>query len=293
MVRTADKEQTGIESLRAASTLVSSKRRSLFVCIGVLAVLCSCLDYFAPLNNNRVLYSDVITLTSAGLAFTVSLQIIHRQKLNGTFPRLFGFLGLGLGLWFVAEAIWDYFELVAGIDTPFPSIADAVWLAGYIPFFGFVFGMVKSFPGSSRMYRDLLIMLGVALAVIAYPLMSIFQQSDLHSTDGLIKFIVSSLYPISDVFLLVPTAMMFIRLRTGAFTFTPWAYLVLAVMLFVVGDIGFALFSAKGGMDDMLWIWDPLYQVGYLAIACSLIWHETFFTVNAKKILKAWQKANR
>ena len=209
---------------------------------------------------------------SAGFAFAVSLLIIFRQKLNGRFPRMFGLLSLGLGLWFAAECIWDYYELVAKIDTPFPSISDAFWLAGYVPFAGFAFGMVRTFPTNASTIKQLLIISAGGSLLIVYPMISIYQQSNLGDSTGLTKYVLSSLYPISDLFLIAPTALAFIRLRTGSLTFTPWEYLVIAIMLSIIGDIGFALFSAKGGMDNVLWIWDPFFQVEYLAIACSLIW---------------------
>ena len=275
-----------------AEIIAASKRRSLFASIGTFAFVCTCLDIFAPFGT-RTFYSDIINAATAGLAFAVSMLIIIRQKLNGSFPRMFGLLGLGLGLWFAAECIWDYYELNAKIDTPFPSIADAFWLAGYVPFAGFAFGMVRTFPTNSNTIKQLLILSAGGSLLILYPLISIYQQSNLADSNGLTKYAINSLYPISDLFLIAPTALVFIRLRTGAFTFTPWEYLVIAIMLSIVGDIGFALFTARGGMDDVLWIWDPFFQVEYLAIACSLIWYRSFFTVDTNKMLKKWQEANR
>jgi hypothetical protein len=66
--------------------------------------------------------------------------------------------------------------------------------------------------------------------------------------------------------------------------------------LFIIADAGFSYFVQAKGMDDWLWVWNPFYDVGYLAIACSLLWHKEFFTItiNEKKLVKAWwQEKNR
>lgn len=61
----------------------------------------------------------------------------------------------------------------------------------------------------------------------------------------------------------------------------------------VIADIGFTYSTSVAEMADMLWVWNPLYNVGYIAIASSLYWHKSFFTIDEKKLKKAWQEKNR
>jgi hypothetical protein len=58
-------------------------------------------------------------MRDCGLALSLSVQVIYRQELKDMLPHLYVSLGLGVGLWFIAEAIWAYYELVAAIETPF------------------------------------------------------------------------------------------------------------------------------------------------------------------------------
>ena len=51
---------------------------------------------------------------------------------------------MGLILWFIAELSWTYYELGLGIENPYPSPADAIWLAGYPFIIYFLFGISKA-----------------------------------------------------------------------------------------------------------------------------------------------------
>ncbi len=67
------------------------------------------------------------------------------------------------------------------------------------------------------------------------------------------------------------------------------------MMLSAIGDTGFA-FSTAYGPDSVqkdVWIWDILYNAGYLSIAAALFWHNRFFVFDEKREQKKWQKKNR
>jgi len=289
-VQQSTKSPTGLQ----IDFLIESKKRILLITLIGSSILCSSLTVIAPINSDRNFYSDILSVVTSGCALVFSLQIIYRQKVKGLFPRLYALVGLGVGLWFIAESIWMYYELVAGIETPFPSIADVFWLAGYVPFFYFLYGMLTNFLGMSRsMYLPLVIVSAIGIALLVDSLSSIYQEADLTTLDGTMTFIVSSAYPVADIFLIIPATAVFIQLRKGKLTSTPWAYLVVAPILFIIADIGFAHFTMIEGMNNLLWIWNPFYETAYVAIASSLFWHREFFTIDEKKLMKEWQEKNR
>jgi len=269
-------------------------KRNLVLSLAVSVAICSTITIFAPISGNRIFYSDLIAVITSGLAAALSIQLIVRQRINGLFPRLYASLGLGIVLWFIAESIWTYYELVAGVETPFPSIADALWLAGYVPFFYFLFGMVKNFIAPSRsMLLQFFLISSAGFVLLANLMLSMYQTADLTSSEGAMTFVFSSAYPIADTLLVVLASVAFIQLRKGKLTFTPWAFFTLSLMLFIIADIGFAYFVLIEELGDMIWIWNPLYNAGYLAIASSLFWHREFFTVDERKLMRAWQERNR
>ena len=262
------------------SGLVAKSNRKLLISLICAAIACSTIT--------------VLAVVASGSAFVLSLQVIYRQKTKGLFPRLYASLGLALALWFTAEVIWAYYEVVVGIETPFPSLADAFWLAGYVPFFYFLVGILKHFLGMSKsMLFPLLAMSSIGFVLLGNILFSLYQSADLTSREGIISYVIGSAYPVADMFLIVPAAAAFLQLRTGKLTFTPWAFIVIATILFIIGDIGFAYSTSIPEMADMVWLWNPLFNLGDIAIASSLFWHKSFFTIDEKKLIKAWQEKNR
>lgn len=288
---TEDSRQSQIRS--DLSGIVAKSNKKLLITLICAAVVCSTITVLGVLNGEGTLYSNVLAVAASGSAFFLSLQVIYRQKTNGLFPRLYASLGLALALWFTAEAIWAYYEVVVGIETPFPSLADAFWLAGYIPFFYFLVGILKHFLGMSKsMLFPLLAMSSIGVVLLGNILLSLYQSADLTSQEGIISYTIGSAYPVADMFLIVPAAAAFYKLRTGKLTFTPWALIVVATILFIIGDVGFA-YSSIAEMADMALVWNPLYYLGDIAIASSLFWHKSFFTIDEKKLIRAWQEKNR
>ena len=274
--------------------LVAKSNRKLLISLICAAGACSIITVFGAMSEEGTLYWDVLAIVTSGSALVVSLQVINRQKTRGLFPRLYASLGVALALWFTAEVVWAYFEIVVGIETPFPSVADAFWLVGYVPFFYFLYGINKHFLGMSKsMSLPVLGLSSIGFVLLGNVLFSINQAADLTSQDGILSYIIGSAYPIGDMFLIVPAIAAFVQLRKGKLTSTPWAFIVIAVIVFVIGDIGFAYSTSIVAMQNIVWVWNPLYNVGDIAIASSLFWHKAFFTIDEKKLLKVWQEKNR
>jgi hypothetical protein len=271
---------------------IAKSRTKLMTTLIISAAACTVLTYFPP-QPGVVFYSNVLAVAASGSALAMSAQVIYRQKIKGLFPRLYASLGLALALWFVAETIWMYYELVAGIETPTPSIADAFWLAGYLPFFYFLMGILRNFAGSSRsLLPPIVLISSIGVILLSNVVFLISQSADLTSEEGIMTYLVNTAYPVADMVLIVPALAAFIQLRRGKLTFTPWAFIVTAMIIFIIADIGFAYFVVMG-LDDTIWVWYPLYNLADLAIASSLFWHKAFFTIDEKKLMKDWQKKNR
>ena len=57
------------------------------------------------------------------LATTV-LSLWAAFTLKGRDRMAWGFFAAASGAWFIAQLIWDYYELLADISTPFPALSD-------------------------------------------------------------------------------------------------------------------------------------------------------------------------
>jgi hypothetical protein len=59
---------------------------------------------------------------------TTLISLWAAVSLKGRDRVAWGFFAAASGLWCVGQLIWNYFELVANIETPFPAISDLFFL---------------------------------------------------------------------------------------------------------------------------------------------------------------------
>ena len=71
------------------------------------------------------------------------------------------FLTLGVASWFVAETIYTYYQLRLMVTTPFPSLADPLYIAGYV-FLGYYFYSILKLLRKT-IQRDVIILVSIAL----------------------------------------------------------------------------------------------------------------------------------
>jgi hypothetical protein len=284
--------QSGLSDEKKQS-LIDSRKKMIVGLIGA-AIICITLTFLAPSDADRLIYTNTLAVITSGAAFTVCVHVIYRQKVRGVLPRLYLSLGLALGLWFAAESIWAYNELGLGIETPFPSLADGFWLAGYAPFLYFLIGILRNFLGLSRAIIPPVIFAStLGFVLLGNMTFDLYKYANLSTQEGILSYLIASAYPLADMLLLMPAVASLIQLRKGWLTFTPWAFIVIATCVYIVADIGFAFATSLQEMSDWIWVWNPLYNIGDIALTVSLLWHRKFFTSSERQLLKAWQERNR
>jgi len=76
--------------------------------------------------------SNVLSPSFAGLAVLLSAFALLRYwgKPQDKFSRIWLCFTLGMGFWFLGELIWAVYALFLGVEIPYPSIADVLWLVG-------------------------------------------------------------------------------------------------------------------------------------------------------------------
>jgi hypothetical protein len=270
----------------------------------VLTLIGSAFAFNLPLvltqGEERVFYNDVTVSVTSAIALVFAAVTICRQKLDGLYGRTYASLAIGLGLWFVAEITWTYFEIGLKIDTPFPSVADVFWLAGY-GFFAYHLYRIYKFVGKNtvRQTAGLIVSITTAIA-LGYLVNLIIGVSEISysqelKADEVILMLVSISYPILDGVLLVPAILILWSIRKGKLVVTHWMLIALSMILVAIADSGFGYIAVSNisSVQEADWIWDILYNAGYLSIAFALIWYNRFFVFDEKKEQKKWQERNR
>ncbi len=60
---------------------------------------------------------------------TALISVLAALRLQGRDRTAWACFAVAAGSWFVAQLIWDYYELIALVSTPFPAISDLFYLA--------------------------------------------------------------------------------------------------------------------------------------------------------------------
>jgi hypothetical protein len=260
----------------------------------ILAItLSNSLIFFSNLDL-RALYDNVILDVSAAIAVSSAIVVVLREKLiRRIYNKTFMSLAVGLALWFIAEIIWTYYQLGLGIDNPFPSLADAFWLIGYVFLIYNVYTIFNSIgigtkSASKKGYHpSVIIVISVIVATAtasSYLIGSVvFGETNPFSQgkDEIIKLLISVAYPILDAILLVPAATILWGLRRADPAFTHWILICSFIIMSTIGDSGFAYTELVNEdiAKKQVWIWDTFFNADYLCVAAALFWYNKFSIV--------------
>lgn len=82
-------------------------------------------------------FSNAFPPVIAGAAVVVSgisLQKYWRKR-EERFSIIWLLFTIRLFFWFIGESVWMGYTLVWNVEVPYPLVADAFWILGYIPLF--------------------------------------------------------------------------------------------------------------------------------------------------------------
>jgi hypothetical protein len=228
------------------------------------------------LNSEMRLITNIPLNIAAGIALYLCLLIMYKFKLANRYDNTHTFLTLGIGMWFVAETVYTYYQLGLSVETPFPSLADVFYLSGYI-FFGFyVYSILKLLR--KTIDRDLIVLVSIAAAIsITYMLNLSFGIAQfLTASEELVRTILSISYFVIDGILFVPATLILWNMRKWDIEYTHWILISLFILFNAIGDIGFGYGAIIGTVGEEQWIWDIFFNAGYLTLVCALFWQNKY-----------------
>jgi hypothetical protein len=224
-------------------------------------------------------FGNILRPIVAAIASGFALTVLYRQKVSGIFGRSYAFLAAGLVLYFIAEILWAYYSIGLGIEVPFPSLADAFWLAAYAPFGYGLFSLATLYGKRGRMKALAVMSLSVA-AFSSYYILQLISVTDLAGPDAATALAISIAYPILDGILLIPALMVIISSGKGYLTSIPWIFVSWIFTTIADGIFGFtAVTSIAGDMS----IWNLFYNAAYLSMAAGLFWHNKYMIFDTKR----------
>jgi hypothetical protein len=172
-------------------------------------------------------------------------------------------VGSGLACWALGTVIWDL-QWSNDPHPPYPSIADALWLAWYpLTVVGLVL-LVRERVRNFELHRWMDGM-AVVLVVMTPAVALIVQPVAAHSSDNGLATVVDFSYPILDVLLVggILGVCGLLAWRPGRI----WALLGLGCVLIALADGVFSVQQARGDLVDGNY--DFVWSIGALLIAAA------------------------
>lgn len=269
-------------------TAIVKARRNLIVGFIAATLLVNSIILLAGDAETRSYLGNVLAPMTAALATGLSIAVVYRQKLSGIFGRAYAGLAAGLVLYLVAEILWTYYSIGLGIEAPFPTLADAFWLAAYAPFGYGLFKLSRLYSKRGDSGKKNLVIMGILVAaILSHYITQLVSVSDLTAPDAGIALAISIAYPVLDGILIIPALMAIMSgAGRGYLTSVPWIFV--AWVLTAIADSIFG-FAAVVSIDDeasalnMVLNADLYYNAAYLSMAAGMYWHNKYMIFNDKK----------
>lgn len=232
------------------------------------------------------IYFDILRIGTIASATVLSFVVFGKQGSGGLFGRAYTGLLVGLAMWFIAESIWGYYEVVLGEESPFPSIADAFWLGAYGGLLFYVFSLYKFFGKGINKFAVVGVVGAIAIFAFFYleSLVSVSIPAEGEEGNGefVLPLAISVAYPVLDFVLLIPAVLMVFNSGRGYLTSVPWVFV--SFILTAIADILLG-YQAVAGFEDVTLV-TMLYNSAYLCMAAGLLWYLRFFISGQKRIIK-------
>jgi hypothetical protein len=182
--------------------------------------------------------------------------------------RAWWYFAFGLLGFFLGHLVQAGYQLILG-TSPYPSVSDVPFLAGYPLLTLAAFGFVQAYRetgyplGSTREHAAIGSGLTVACAVFGFLLL----RPVLAQPGPLLERVLTAAYVTFDFVLLVPIAFL-VRLTApfhGGAVFRAWSLVLLGFVALAAGDILYAYFVIMG-RDELEPLVDATYVIGYLSL---------------------------
>jgi hypothetical protein len=252
-------------------------RPAALVALGIIAAVT--ILYIRPVydavgENNVLWFYDLSIIVMAGFCAVLSFLLARSYKSGEVLRNIWLYLGLGLALWTIGEALWAYNELILQAEELFPSPADYVWIAGYFPLFIALYLRYRSLatvPERNRLLTLIVVfvvLVGIAGYYVLFPILT-----DPESTP--FEILISVLYPVGDLAVALGAGLIFLVLTGGALS-RPWMMIAAGFSVLSIADIIFTyadwqgIYAGGEGINLISALADVLYYSGYVVIGFGI-----------------------
>ena len=176
-------------------------------------------------------------------------------------------MSISAGLWAAGEVVWSIYEVGLGTPVPYPSLADAGFLAA-VPF---AFAGIRAFWGNARgtssrwrvWFDGVIVALALTSTAWAFGLKSVWTSSSPTK-------ILDLAYPVGDI--LIGTILILAIRRASQQQAGRMAFLLAGVASYSIADSAFAYLTAQGAFGAVGSILDTGWFAGFLMIGLAAVY---------------------
>ena len=185
---------------------------------------------------------------------------------------------LGLVSWFSADLTLMYYYYALGIEEQkLVSLTDGFWFAGYLFLALHLLTVLRSINSTIKP-GVVIIVSSVTVLFIIYNIVSLISSEFLTDVE-FSAFVVTVAYPILDLVLIIPSAIILVSLRKDYQHSIPWFLSSLSLLVNAIADDGYVNDFVMGNSQD-LWVWDLFYATDFIIMAGALFWYNKFHISN-------------
>ncbi|HEX7141344.1 MAG TPA: hypothetical protein VF222_02580 [Nitrososphaeraceae archaeon] len=248
---------------------------SMFISIMIVNLITLLLD--VKYRHSFVL---LILNIAAGTASSLGIIAIIRYGFSGIHGKSYLFLTIGIILWFTADIIVTYYFIIDVKELIDVSIVDAFYFMGYGFLSLHLFVIMKELQREINPIHAIIISIVTIIFVIYVVTNLLFSEFDLN--DNFISIVVSLMYPILDLILIAPSAIILISLRKNYQQSIPWFLSSLSLFINAIADDGYAIDFVNGNSEN-LWVWELFYVADFIIMSGALYWYNKFHIFHHNK----------
>ena len=209
-----------------------------------------------------------------GSSTCISLFIILSNPRNKEVQK-FKLVFVGVSLWFLGEFSYTYYQIVLGIDAPYPGSGEIFYVAGYVPLILFTYRSFKTINRNGIIKRGMITFVVTLASVL--PVMStieIFSQ-EVDFQNQWPDIVISTITNYGDIVLLSLSILILMKLPRSNPYIYHWILFTTFLILATITDLIYltAAIVDEEFLSETELIWEAMWAFAYVCILASLIWY--------------------
>lgn len=225
-------------------------------------------------DTNDDKYIGTTSAVLLGSSTCMALFIILSNPRNIEVQK-FKLVFVGVSLWFLGEFSYTYYQIVLGIDAPYPGIGEIFYVAGYVPLILFTYRSFKTINRNGIIkHSSIVIVVTLASILPVISTIQIFSQ-EVNFQSQWPDIVISTITNYGDMVLLSLSILILTKLPRSNPYIYHWILFTSFLILATITDLIYltAAIVDEEFLSKTELIWEAMWAFAYLCILASLFWY--------------------